>query len=46
MNQKNTNYIAIPSLLKVEKGALKKIGAYLETCGFKKSGNLLRKRSD
>ena len=26
MNQKNTNYITIPSLLKVEKGALKKIG--------------------
>ena len=29
MNQKNTSYIAIPSLLKVEKGALKKIGKYL-----------------
>lgn len=36
MNQKNTNYIAIPSLLKVEKGALEKIGSYLENCGFEK----------
>ena len=36
MNQKNTNYITIPSLLKVEKGALKKIGTYLESYGFEK----------
>ena len=36
MNQKNTSYIAIPSLLKVEKGALKKIGKYLSDSGFSK----------
>ena len=36
MNKKNTSYIAIPSLLKVEKGALRKIGKYLNDSGFSK----------
>lgn len=32
----NNNYIAIPSLLKVEKDALSKIGTYLKDSGFQK----------
>lgn len=36
MNQKNNNFITIPSLLKVEKGALSKIGSYLKDCNFDK----------
>ena len=36
MNQKNTTYITVPTLLKVEKGALAKIGYYLESCGLNK----------
>lgn len=32
----NNNYIAIPSLLKVEKDALSKIGIYLKDSGFQK----------
>lgn len=30
------SYIAIPTLLKVERGALEKLGGYLKECGFRK----------
>ena len=36
MNMKNNNFITIPSLLKVEKGALSKIGRYLKDYNFDK----------
>jgi glycerol-1-phosphate dehydrogenase [NAD(P)+] len=36
MSQKNNDYIAIPALLKVESGALSRIGDYLKESGIKK----------
>lgn len=36
MKQKNNDYIAIPALLKIEKGALCRIGDYLKESGIKK----------
>ena len=36
MGKKINDYIAIPALLKIEKGALSKIGTYLEASGIKK----------
>ena len=36
MKQKSNDYIAIPAILKVENGALTKIGAFLKESDFKK----------
>ena len=36
MKKKNNDYIAIPALLKVENGALDRIGKYLKESGMKK----------
>ncbi|MCM1159208.1 MAG: iron-containing alcohol dehydrogenase family protein [Bacteroidales bacterium] len=37
MKQKNNDYIAIPAFLKVENGALARIGAYLKESGIQKA---------
>ena len=37
MKQRNKEYIAIPACLKIENGALSKIGTYLKDSGIKKT---------
>ena len=36
MNKINTSHIAIPTILKIESGALSKIGSYLKECEIEK----------